>query len=308
MNWRWKALLQLALSSVPGGEWLNYIFQTYITKSLPESEAGFVAKVGYARQHIDAIQRYHGRSLDDVTFYEFGAGWDMIIPLAFYGFGVERQILIDIRHLSRPKLINDAIEKYTAWAPYEFLRKPDKRLMAPFDFAATLKQYYGIDYRAPCDPRRTGLESGSIDCITSTSTLEHIPLEDIKALLLECHRILRDEGLMSCIIDYLDHYSYFDKKISAYNYLQYSDATWALFNPALHYQNRLRHRDYLDLFYAAGFEIVEEARYGGTERDLEVIGRLSLDQRFRTYSLQDLAVGSALIVARKSHAATHRQQ
>ena len=72
---------------------------------------------------------------------------------------------------------------------------------------------------------------------------------------------------MSCVIDYLDHYSYFDKKISAYNYLQYSDATWALFNPALHYQNRLRHRDYLDLFYAAGFEVVEEERYGGTERE-----------------------------------------
>ena len=42
-------------SSVPGGERLNYIFQTYVTKSLPDSEAGFIARVGYARQHIDVI-------------------------------------------------------------------------------------------------------------------------------------------------------------------------------------------------------------------------------------------------------------
>ena len=182
----------------------------------------------------------------EATFYEFGAGWDMIIPLTFYGFGVEHQILVDIRNLLRPSLVNDTIEKYSRMPEdRHLLRKPYRYLHSGQGvFPVMLKNYYGIDYRAPCDPKRTGLESGSIDCITSTSTLEHIPVEDLKAVLLECYRLLRSGGVTSFLIDYADHYFYFDREISGYNYLQYSDITWALFNPALHYQNRLRHPDY----------------------------------------------------------------
>jgi len=104
MNWRWKALVQLTLSVVPGGEHLNYFFQTYVTKTLPTSDAEFVAHVSYAKKHIGAINRHYDRPIGEATFYEFGAGWDMIIPLAFYGLGVEYQILVDIRNLLRPAL------------------------------------------------------------------------------------------------------------------------------------------------------------------------------------------------------------
>jgi SAM-dependent methyltransferase len=301
MNWRCKALVQLTLSAIPGGEHLNYFFQTHVTKTLPNSDAGFADQVSYAKKHIEAIQRHYDRSLEEAKFYEFGAGWDMTIALAFYGFGVERQILIDIRNLLRPTLVNETIEKYSRMPEdRDLLRKPNRCLDSRYGtFPVLLKNYYGIDYRAPCDPRYTGLESGSIDCITSTSTLEHIPLKDLKAVLIECYRLLRGGGVTSFVIDYADHYSYFDKKITGYNYLQYSDTRWALFNPALHYQNRLRHPDYVDLLQESGFEIVEEQRYGGRAADLEVIEKLSLAKRFTAYCLKDLAVGSALLVARK---------
>jgi SAM-dependent methyltransferase len=296
------ALLQLTLSVVPAGERLNYFFQTHVTKTLPTSDAGFAAKVSYAKKHIDAINRHYDRSPREATFYEFGAGWDMIIPLAFYGFGVGHQILIDVRNLLRPTLLNDTIEKYLRMAEYrEFLRKPNRYLPPGHDASPVLlKNYYGIDYRAPCDPRHTGLESDSIDCITSTSTLEHVPLKNLKSILLECYRLLRSDGVMSFVIDYLDHYSYFDRDISGYNYLQYSDRMWALFNPALHYQNRLRHPDYLELLHEAGFEIVEQQRWEATAADLKMIEGLSLEKRFSAYCLKDLAVRSALLVARKS--------
>jgi hypothetical protein len=105
---------------------------------------------------------------------------------------------------------------------------------------------------------------------------------------------------MSSLIDYQDHYSYFDKGISAYNFLQYSDKAWTFFSPTLNYQNRLRHRDYLDLFREAGFEVVEERLKEGTEADLNAIEQLPLAKRFRKYSLPELAVRNALTVVRKS--------
>jgi len=307
IDWRIKALLQLVFSSIPRGEQLNYLVQRSVG-SLPASDAAFCGTVSYAKRHIDAIRRYYNRSLANATFYEFGAGWDMVIPLAFYGFGVGSQILVDIRRLIRVALINDTIEKYQRMASELAVpRRPTAHLNCnKYNFTRLLKQLYGIDYRAPCDAKQTGLPPRSIDCITSTSTLEHIQKEDIPSILRECHRILRDDGLMSVLVDYDDHYSYFDTKVSGYNFLQYSDRMWVMFNPALHYQNRLRHRDYLDLFQAAGFDVVEDQHKEMTETDLKTLERLSLNARFRNYSSGDLAVHNALLTLRKRPAVNPR--
>ena len=300
MDWRLKALLQLAFSMIPQGEQLNYFVQRYVVRSLPVSNASIAASVSYAKRHIDALQRHSHRALGQATFYEFGAGWDMVIPLALYGFGVETQTLVDIRRLMRVELISDTVERYQRMtSELAIPRRPAALLNYKNNVTTLLKQQYGIDYRAPCDARETGLPSGSIDYITSTSTLEHIPLEDIRLILQECHRILCDEGLMSVLIDYDDHYSYSDGKISCYNFLQYSDRIWALFSPPLHYQNRLRHRDYLELFQSAGFYVIEDQHKDPIEMDLKELEQLSVDARFRNYSLRDLAVHNALLVIRK---------
>lgn len=282
---------------IPCGERLNYLFQRFVTKSLPISDAKFVSIVTSAKEHIDIVNKYCKQPLKDLTFYEFGAGWDLIIPLAFFSYGIGRQILVDIRDLLRCKVINDSIKKFQQKAiDLELPRRIDKFL--PKDtFLSSLEKYYYIRYLAPCDARNTGLEAGSIDVITSTNTLEHVPPQDIQ----ECNRLLKDEGLMSFRIDYEDHYSHFDSSTSVYNFLQYSAGRWVIFNPALHYQNRLRHRDYLLLFRKMGFEIVYERRTDATLADLKTIEQLSLDNRFRSYTTAELAVRNSLIILRKQN-------
>src|SRR5262249_18170743 len=140
---------------------------------------------------------------------------------------------------------------------------------------------------------------GSVDYITSTNTLEHIPPNEIAAILRECHRLLPPEGLMSFRVDYQDHYSYFDRGISAYNFLQYSEHTWKWCSPSLHYQNRLRHCDYLRLYEEAGFEVVEERCNRGSDADLDTIRALRLDARFRDYDVTELAFRNCWVGLRK---------
>jgi len=255
-----------------------------------------------AKLHIDAVRQHCDRRLEETTFYEFGAGWEMTIPLAFYAAGVEHQIVVDIRNLLRPMLVNNTIEKYQRMASDSvFLRIPERHVDGRrHQFQTKLKECYGIDYRAPCDAKLTGIETNSIDVITSTSTLEHIPFRSLQLILRECHRILRDDGLVSFIIDYTDHYSYFDSSISRYNYLKYSDAQWALFNNGLHFQNRLRHCDYLDLFRAAGFEVVDEQHPEATDTEMKAIARLPLAKKFECYALHELAVSFSLTLIRKA--------
>jgi hypothetical protein len=163
-----------------------------------------------------------------------------------------------------------------------------------------LRERYGIDYLAPRDARRTGLPAQSIDLIHSTNTMEHIPPADLRLILGECRRLLAPAGLVSLYIDYRDHYSYADRGISVYNFLQYSDAAWSRFNSSLQYQNRLRHPDYLELAGQCGFRILSERRVAPSDTDRRLLRRLELDARFRRYDCEDLAVqGAHLVMAAK---------
>jgi hypothetical protein len=101
-----------------------------------------------------------------------------------------------------------------------------------------------------------------------------------------------------------DHYSYFDSSLSPYNFLTISDRRWSLVNSSLHYQNRLRRSDYLRLFEEAGFDVVRESAVGPTAAELELLRRLALEPRFRSYALEDLGAKSLALVARPRRAQT----
>jgi hypothetical protein len=117
----------------------------------------------------------------------------------------------------------------------------------------------GITYLAPADAR--------------ASTLEHIPPDDLAAILRERHRLIRHGGGMSMLIDYSDHWSHFDHSITEYNFLQFTESRWRHLNPALNYQSRLRHSDSLALFEDAGFELVRVTTNGNDEAGLRALDR-----------------------------------
>ncbi|MDP8911707.1 MAG: class I SAM-dependent methyltransferase [Actinomycetota bacterium] len=303
MKWVAKALVQSAFSYVPGGERLNYVLQRHVFKSLPGSDAVFRGKLARAFRHFEAF-REHGPKRDpsEAVFYEFGAGWDLIVPLAYYALGVERQILVDIRPLVRLELVADTIRKFDRhWRALEQEAPGPLRPLggAPVESVADLEQRFGIAYHAPRDARDTGLPGASIDFISSTDTVEHIPEDDLLRILRECRRLLKPDGVMSYRIDLEDHYAHFDPTISKFNFLRFSDRTWRLLNPPLHYQSRLRYPDHVRLAERAGLEIVDEIVSRASERDLERARGLEVAERFRNgYSRDDLMVKGLTIVAR----------
>jgi SAM-dependent methyltransferase len=297
-RWLGKAALQKGMSALPKAESVNYLFQRHVSRSLPASEAGFRRKLERAASHLDAYDA-HGpeRARDAAVFYEFGAGWDLGVQLAYWALGVDRQILVDIHSNLRFELVNKTIERLEAPADERLVRRPGA---ADVSSAEDLEQRFGIAYVAPRDARATGFESGSVDFVSSTNTLEHIPAADLVPILVECRRLLREDGIMSSRIDLRDHYSYFDASLSPYNFLRYSERAWRLYNSRLLYQNRLRRTDYVRAFTDAGFEIVEEMASSGDETALESLRELELAPRFRGYPLDELAVTALVVIARPS--------
>jgi SAM-dependent methyltransferase len=301
MRWLAKAALQRGLGAVPQGERLNYVFQRHVLRSFPVGDAGLKQKFARACSHL-ALYEEHGPGVPaaEATFFEFGAGWDLAIPLAFAMLGIGRQIVIDIRPSARPELVSETIAAFERLRPEleETAGRSLRDLGGPIASVAELEPRFGIRYLAPCDARATGLPAGSVDFVSSTDTCEHIPEPDLAAIFAECRRLLRPGGAFSCRIDLQDHYAYFDHSLSRYNFLRFSDRTWALVNSPIHFQNRLRAPEYLGLVRDAGFELVVDNPSGPSEQGRAELRELPLAERFRGYSIDDLGVTILSFVSR----------
>ena len=304
MNFKVKVILQHIFSNIPYGERFNCFFQ----KNIKGLRNLFWEKVQKAQAHYEKYLQHTklGNPLGG-EFYEFGVGRDLIIPLTFFGFGINKQIITDLKKLITCELLNDTLDKFRE--NYTELNRQIKITRNPHqhfesflngdEVLRQLKTHFGISYIAPLDARDTSIDSDSIDFISTTDTFEHIPSKDIIPILKECWRILRPEGTMSNIIDLQDHYAYFDKHISKYNFLKYSESSWRFLNPSLHYQNRLRHKDYIEICSNAGFSILEDIVQLPSIEDLLSLKDIETHSKFSYYTPEELAIRRIHLVLRK---------
>ncbi len=301
IGWRAKAMTQLGLSYVPGGNALNYRFQRSITRSLPPPDQVLRENIETAQGHLAAAAEH----LDDpghAVFYEFGAGWGLGVAFVLSALGVGHQILVDVRPLTRDELLADAVARLPTLGQALGVELDLPPWPTGTTDVVSALQGYGIEYRAPCDARATGLPSGSVDVVTSTSTFEHIPDRDIVPILDECRRLLRPGGVVSAWIDYKDHYAAFDDRLSPYNFLQFDERTWRWYSPPFQYQNRLRHPEYVARFEQAGFAFDRVEVVSPSADDLATLDRLDLDRRFAGFSPVELGIRDGRFLARPAQA------
>ena len=124
-----------------------------------------------------------------------------------------------------------------------------------------IKKNFNILYSAPTTLNEIEEKNLLFDACISSTALEHFPKKDLE----ETFKILKKNykkkmELISASIDYSDHYSHTDKKISKLNFLQFSDEVWSRYNNSFLFQNRLRHQDYKKLFINLDYEIIDEVK------------------------------------------------
>lgn len=274
MNWRLKAVVGSVLSMVPwGGEAHNWL-QRCVTKSLPLPDQDFGYRIKIALQHLSAMRRFiPDRQYSELHHFEFGAGWELAMPLVYASAGIGRQTLYDLHRLVRLDLVFDAARRLN-------LMNEELRASVPgFSGSLEIEPHceleavlagIGVQYFAPADATLTGLESNSVDVVTSSLVLEHVPQASISRIYREMYRILRPGGIMSHSIDMSDHYSHSDKTVSPWNFLTLTERQWRFANPSFLFQNRLRSSEHQQLILDAGFSIVEVSpNFAGTTEEFQ---------------------------------------
>lgn len=307
MKWVLKALVQTMISGMPGRENIHYFLQRQLSRSLPISDEVFRNKANIALKHLQVWMKHRKSDLPNQSkFLEFGAGWELVGPLINAAAGIRDQTVVDISKHVRLELIRDSLNKIRQQKEWVEDRigvpiSPDiQKIIVDLPSSLAFLKDLGIHYSAPMDMRSTNFAPDSFDLILNTSTLEHIPREDIVRILVECFRILRRGGMMSCVIDLTDHFAHYDQTITHYNFLKYPDALWWLFNSKIHFQNRLRCSEYLEMFLNAGFQVVECQKIIEREADADLLPSLKLAKRFHSTDLRsDIAIGRLDVVLRK---------
>ncbi len=282
INWRTKAVAYRVFDAMPGGQQLYYLTQRYVTRTIPRTLATHGT---WLSEHARVFRQEFGDDLSKARLFEFGAGVDLYSNFVQWCYGVNHQVVVDIRRWVRIELINQVIAYLHENPPPGALRVPEIALAAPLE--DPLQKLYGIRYVAPADARCTGLADGEVDLICTTSVLEHVPLESLRDILRESRRICHERSVNSHVIDYSDHYAHSDASINLYNFLRFSDREWERFNPDIHYQNRLRHSDYRDLFRTSGFRTIDEKAIL-SENSLNLLAEVPLAERFRAMSPEQL--------------------
>lgn len=238
--WKLKSLAFSIIDTL-GAPWLLYILQKHVTKRSRITKL----RLDYIwREHRATLEKYNATNL----IFEFGGGKNLAQNLYLSSL-VDRQVVVDLNPMVDIKLVE--IARNLLACSVEL--KSKKVIQTLNDL-----QHYGITYISPMDAAETDFENTSLDACISTNTLEHIPKEGIVLIFKELYRTLKKDGIVSARIDYSDHYAHTDPSISLLNYLKYSETEWLKYNHRSHYQNRLRHDDYVTLFADCGFKVIEE--------------------------------------------------
>jgi SAM-dependent methyltransferase len=306
MNWKMKAALQHAVSLLPREASYEVYYRLQRTLGTLRS-VNPIEGFENALRLIAAIEAAGG-TLHDKVFLEVGTGRRLNVPIALWLCGAARTITVDLNPYLKPRLILEDLaflrnhgllvhELFGGRAESDEFRRRFALLAREGLDVAALRDVTGIEYVAPQDARRVPLADGAVDYQVSNNVLEHIQPDELRDILVEGRRVVRTDGLLVHRIDFSDHFSEVDARISTVNFLQYSEKRWRWYGGnRYNYHNRLRIDELETILADAGLAIIgahpEIDR--GAVRLLE--SGFALDRRFAGKPAAINATASAVMV------------
>ncbi len=306
-NWKLKAIVQKIISYLPWSEKINFFFQKHVTKAVNLSDEYFKDKILHAKNHIEYFREYTNKSNNQNIILEFGTGWYPIVPICMFLEDIGKVSSIDVKQWLNKKTQMTTIDKFIEWNDKALLTKYltqinkhkwEKLLEIKKKYLSHSKESINNEIGLKLfvqDIRKIKIEANSIDLICSNNTLEHINQTVLVEIINKFKKISAKDGLMSHFIDMTDHFAHFDNKITIYNFLKYSNKTWSLIDNKIQPQNRMRLKDYIDIFEKSGLNIVVNKKRNGNLNELK---KIKINDLYKKYNNDELIISHAHIVSK----------
>ncbi len=237
------------------------------------------------------LNRQHGIVRDGDCIFELGTGWLHWEALTLRLFFDIKAVLYDVwdnRQLGGLKnylrqlgpLLNNGFEL----SPEELQRAQSLiEAILKVESFAELYKLLGFEYVVESSGSLSRFADGSFQLVVSAGVLEHVDRGAVPAVIPQTRRILRPNGWAVHSIDTSDHLAHYDGRVSKKRYLSSSEFAWKwLWKNKVQEINRLQRGEWLELFKANGFDLVEEEA-----RPVD-IGGLKLAPRYSHMDEKDL--------------------
>ena len=231
---------------------------------------------------------------------EIGSGWHPVFAPLMYGLGAASIKMTDISPHARDEFVAVSVRFLLAHVreisdlsgvPAELLEQRWRALLQDGPWRQTFARH-GIHYSAPLAFSEAKWAENSLDLIFSNSCLGFIPKPIVTSIFAASFRLLRSGGNIAHNIDGVDCL------IGGLGFLKYSQEEWERVGCCkLHYQNRLRPMDYIQIATTAGFEITYENRT--PLPNPEMLNREQLHADFKLLPESELNCFHFLFAARK---------
>jgi SAM-dependent methyltransferase len=283
-----KIAAQHALSP-PIMRWPYFFLQERVTRSTRVHPDIVRQKVDVGLMYLDRAKEAGLPSLiEQGPILDFGAGPFLTIPLLYTRLGAAAQNAVDIARLARETIVFDVVRELNRFdlgpRASHLLPEPggDQALS---DYLETL----GIRYVAPVTVPLP-IPSNSIGSVFCTQALLHPARAIVRRVFEETARLLRPGGVFVATMHLDDLYSTFDRSLSRFNFLRYSQKNWERWiNSSLMSYNRLRASDYHALLKGLPFKTIIWDVTSPTEDDLKELSQIKVHSEFALYEKADLA-------------------
>lgn len=293
MDWRIKALMYKLLGVIPLGSTAYALAQRYLTESIEPTPERILQKVGVAKEYWAILQRHMpDYRAGELVHVDLGAGWIPVIPFFFYLKGINKQVLLDIRHNVRLETVAASVRIFNQVLT-ELSDATDIRTLPPITDNERIDTYFGRLGIRYCAPYRSEdvLSIKGKKFVTCTQVLLHLLPDEIRTTFAMIKKSLLERGGLFAANVYLyDLFADTDPSISKFNKFKYSDFVWdrIISSHFLRY-NRLTAQDYRQLLEEAGFEICEFNVSPPREDDVQELRTMKLARRFRQVPIEQLA-------------------
>jgi SAM-dependent methyltransferase len=252
------------------------------------------AMPGYYADRVKRVlrlQKEHGIVSKGDRIIELGTGWLHWEALTLRLFYDIKAVLFDVWDNRQLGGLKNYVRQLSSILSDDFglsaieLRRAQSLIESVLQVESfdELYELLGFEYVVESSGSLRQFDDDSFQLVVSGGVLEHVKREALPLLIAETRRIIKRGGWALHSIDTADHLEHYDRTVSPKLYLSFSEETWKrLCENEVQYINRMQRGEWLELFKANGFELIEEEA-----RRVDIRG-LNLSDRFVDMDKGDL--------------------